>query len=239
MNHLDALPPQSAPQPEAAERMPFESAGFTDRVMTAIAVAPSPTPTRTFLAAIRAGAARDAGAALSVAWHVGTVRSWYIAPRVRTRSLALLLGVVTLLGMGSLAAAAAAVHVVSPRWIERVQTADPVAPAIEEQAPAVHLLTRDGEDPQWNDAAEGPAIVDPPDRIDHGGGSSTDVSDPPDKTDDGHDGEPPDEIDGGHDSTSGDSEPPDQTDDGHDSDPPDKTDDGHDGPSGDSGGSED
>lgn len=86
---------------------------FSDRVMAALAPLPNPTPTRTLVEALRTHSLRDALAALSVAWHLGTVRSWPIAPRVRARSFALVLAAVTLLGTGSLAAAAAAVHVVS------------------------------------------------------------------------------------------------------------------------------
>lgn len=236
---------------EAAERMSSEPASFTERVMTAIAVAPIPTPTRTFLAAIRAGAARDACAALSVAWHITTVRAWYIAPSVRTRSLALILGVVTLLGMASLVAAAATVQVVSPQWLERAQVADPVAPVNDEPAPAFDLPTRGGGDGQADDPAEGPAKVDPPDKTDEAAGDSTDDgsdlddrhagdqlddgderldgasgdSDPPDKIDSSHDGS-------SHDGSSGDSDRPNKIDTGHDgsndgADPPDKVDDGH------------
>ena len=237
MKHQDTSPWDSAAEAATTEPMPYEAAGFADRVMTAIAVVPFPTPTRTFVAALRAGAAHDAVAALSVAWHIGTVRSWDIAPPVRTRSLALLLGVVTLLGMGSLAAAAAVVHVVSPNWIERAQTAAPVAPAVDEQVPAINLHTRGSEDAQTDHAAEGPVNVDPPDRFDDSGGGSADDgsnvddshdSDPPDKIDAGDDGDPPDKIDAGHDGSRGAGDPPAKTDDGHDGDRPARTDDGHD-----------
>ena len=240
MNHQDTSLRDSAAEAATAERMPFEAAGFAERVMTAIAVVPFPTPTRTFLAALRAGAAPDAVAALWVAWHIGTVRSWYVAPPVRTRSLALVLGVVTLLGMGSLAAAAAAVHVVSPNWIERAQTVDPVSPTIDEQAPAINLHTGGGEDAQTDHAAEGPVNMDPPDRSGDGDGGWTDEGsngddsgDPPDKTDDGHDSDPPDMIDAGRDGSSGDGDQPDKVNDGHDADPPDKIDGSHDGSNGD------
>ena len=71
---------------------------FTDRVMAAVALAPTPTPTRTFLAAMRARAIRDAVATLWVAWHLGTVRSWRVAPSVRARSFALVFAVSSVLG---------------------------------------------------------------------------------------------------------------------------------------------
>ena len=70
---------------------------FNERVMAAIALVPTPTPTRTFVAALRARAIRDAVATLWVAWHLGTVRSWHVAPRVRARSFALVLAVTSVL----------------------------------------------------------------------------------------------------------------------------------------------
>ena len=108
---------------------------FTERVMASLETTSVPTPTRTFLSAIRTGAAHDAGAALWVAWHLVTVRSWHIEPRVRARSFALVLAVVSVLGTSSLAAAAA-VQVVVPHWIERAPTATPRPPVVEQQGPA-------------------------------------------------------------------------------------------------------
>ncbi len=90
----------------------FRPEDFTERVMAALAPLPDPTPTRTFVEALRTGSPRDALAALSVAWHLGTVRTWPVSTRVRARSFALVLAAVALLGTGSLVAAAA-VHVVS------------------------------------------------------------------------------------------------------------------------------
>jgi hypothetical protein len=90
---------------------------FSDNVMSAVAQMPAPTPTHTFFGAIRALAFRDALSALVVAWHLGTVRGWPIALRVRVRSVALVMAVVAMLGMGTLAAAAA-VQVVVPLAVE-------------------------------------------------------------------------------------------------------------------------
>lgn len=91
---------------------------FRDRVMTAIALVPAPTPTRSFVASMRTRTLRDAVATLWVAWHLGTVRGWHVAPRVRARSFALVLAVASVLTTGSLAAAAA-VHSVVPQRDDR------------------------------------------------------------------------------------------------------------------------
>jgi hypothetical protein len=84
---------------------PVDTTGFADRVMSAIRNEPAPTPTRSFMAALRARSPRDAGSALWVAWHLGTVRRWSVDPRVRVRSMALVLAVSGVLMTGSLAAA--------------------------------------------------------------------------------------------------------------------------------------
>ncbi|MEP6638306.1 MAG: hypothetical protein ABJC39_03070 [Chloroflexota bacterium] len=94
-----------------------DAVAFTDRIMAAIAEMPLPTPTRNFTAALRAGALRDAGSAIVVAWHLATVRTWQVAPRVRARSIALVLAVATMLATGSLATAAA-VRIVVPSAFE-------------------------------------------------------------------------------------------------------------------------
>jgi hypothetical protein len=80
---------------------------FSDRVMAAVALVAGPSPTRSFLEAVRSGAGRDAAAALSVAWHLGTARGT-VAPRVRARSLALIIAVASILASGSMVAASAA-----------------------------------------------------------------------------------------------------------------------------------
>jgi uncharacterized membrane protein YgcG len=92
-------------------RPPVSTSGlgaFSDRVMAVIATLDAPSPTRSFLVAIRTGSVRDALTALTVAWHLATQRDWPVAPRVRARSLALVLGVATVLGTGSIMAASAA-----------------------------------------------------------------------------------------------------------------------------------
>ena len=107
--------PTQAPDPldtQPVTGAPMLPADFADRVMGAVADAPAPTPTRSFLAALRQGAFRNAARSLAVASHLATVRTWPIAPRARARSFALVLGVAFVLTTGSLAAAAAVRHVV-------------------------------------------------------------------------------------------------------------------------------
>lgn len=88
---------------------------FADGVMRAIASASPPSPTRTFLRAMRVRSLGNAVTALIVAWHLGTVRAWPISPRVRARSFALVFAVAFVLGTGTLAAAGAVTVVVQPR----------------------------------------------------------------------------------------------------------------------------
>ena len=76
------------------------------------AVEPVPTPARNFGAALRRGSARDAAAALATAWHLATLVGMRITPRVRMRSMALVLSVAAVLVMGGSLATAAAVRVV-------------------------------------------------------------------------------------------------------------------------------
>jgi hypothetical protein len=85
---------------------------FADRVMALVAEEPRPTPTRALISAIRTGSPREAAAAMSTAWHLGTVRSWSIAPRVRLHAAALVLSVFAVLGTSASLAAAAVFHVI-------------------------------------------------------------------------------------------------------------------------------
>lgn len=92
----------------------FDPAEFADRVMRTIGSEPPPTPTGTFVAAVRARSVRHAVSSLWVAWHLATVRGWTIAPRVRARSFALVLSVMCILAMSASLVAAAAQQVVAP-----------------------------------------------------------------------------------------------------------------------------
>jgi hypothetical protein len=85
---------------------------FAQLVMDRVTHERRPSASRAFLAAARAGSARDALAALGTAWHLFTVRQWVIAPRVRLRAAALVLSVVGALTLGASLAAAAAIHVI-------------------------------------------------------------------------------------------------------------------------------
>jgi len=106
---------------------------FADRVMAAIARVASPSPTRSFVEAIRTGSGRDAVAALGVAWHLATQRDWPVAPRVRARSLALVLAVASILATGSMVAASAARVIVPP--VDRTKILDLRGSIIVESGP--------------------------------------------------------------------------------------------------------
>jgi hypothetical protein len=118
-------PESTLPRPPA--RVPLTSTEFTDRVMVVLADSPAPSPTRSFMAALRERAPRNAARSLSVASHLATVRSWPVAPSVRARSFGLVLGVVFVLATGSLAAAAA-VHEVVPLWLGGPGAIEPGGP---------------------------------------------------------------------------------------------------------------
>jgi hypothetical protein len=133
-------PERTVPRPSTADE-------FSDNVMSAVAQMPAPTPTHTFLEAIRAFELGDALSTLLVAWHLGTVRGWPIALRVRARSVALVMAVVAVLGMGTLAAAA---------------TLQVVVPLAVESAPIVRPPTGD-HDPVPAGPGQDP-IADPADR---------------------------------------------------------------------------
>jgi hypothetical protein len=79
---------------------------FSERVMEAIRGLPAPTVTSAFLDAVRARSIGGAVSALRVAWHLGTSR-YEIAPRARTRALALVVAAILGLAAGSVAAGTA------------------------------------------------------------------------------------------------------------------------------------
>jgi hypothetical protein len=185
---------------------------FTNRVMATIETAPPPTPTRTFLCAVRSSAARDAVAALWVAWHLGTVRRWHIAPRVRARSFALVLAVAAVLGTGSLAAAAA-VRVVAPPLIERAPVAAPVPSGVYDHDPVTNGQTATDDPGRVNGGSQAPSIVDQPDKNRHGGdgGNGVHQADLADQGDGAmNDVHQPNETDAAGDASSG-ADQPDRT----------------------------
>ena len=129
--------------------------------MEAIARELQPSPTRTFFGAIRLRSLGTAVSALVVAWHLGTVRAWPIAPRVRARSFALVIAVAFVLGSATLVAAAAMAVVVppsmeQPRVVDRAPAAFPATPTAS-SAPAA-------TPPPADDPSPVPAVVDPTDR---------------------------------------------------------------------------
>jgi eukaryotic-like serine/threonine-protein kinase len=128
-----------------------EQRAFVDRVMTAIETVPAPTPVRAFGWSLRTRAGRDALASLLVAWHLGTVRAWSVAPRVRARSMALVLAVASVLATGSIVAAAA-VRVAVPDSDPRPPTA---TPGVSVSAPIVDGPGVDGPDQNAIEAPSG------------------------------------------------------------------------------------
>jgi hypothetical protein len=157
----------------ADERTVLTATEFNERVMASIALVPAPTPTRTFVAALRARALRDAVAALWVAWHLGTVRSWHVAPRVRARSFALVLAVTSVLATGGLAAAAA-VHSVVPQRDDQNPVSVPSGSSVDAGPPGNGQTVTDGPD----EPDESPATSDDPGSTDHvGSGATVDGSD--------------------------------------------------------------
>ena len=194
---------------------PLTTTDFADRVMTAIRLVPAPTPTRTFVSAVRARALRDALATLWVAWHLGTVRSWSVAPRVRARSFALVLAVASVLASGSLVAAAA-VHSVVPQRDDSNLVVAPSGSSVDEgpagsgqgsgqssqqgekpratamPTPAEHHVVTTNHTPAPTDAGHHATTGDGTDATDDhhgsGGGTATDGRDGSEDSDDAHDG---------------------------------------------------
>jgi len=99
--------PDALRAPQAAVDPAIDREAFTDAVMAAIRPLSQPTPARSFISALRGWSWPDAVASLSVAWHLATMRGGSVAPRVRARSLALVLAVASVLATGSIVAAAA------------------------------------------------------------------------------------------------------------------------------------
>jgi hypothetical protein len=195
------------------ERTLLTATEFTDRVMTAIALLPMPSPTRTFVAALRARAVRDGIAALWVAWHLGTVRTWHVAPRVRARSFALVLAVASVLATGGLAAAAA-VHSVVPHGDDRNPVSAPSGSGIDELGPTTNGQTGTDGTKRTNDADQSPTTSDEPDATDEDGrGSTVDRSDDADEDADGDESDDADDHDSDDEDHPGDGDEPDETDD--------------------------
>ena len=129
----------------AAPATDLDPSAFVDRVMDSIEAAPAPTPARSFAGAVRGWSLDDALASLAVAWHLGTVRSWSVAPRVRARSMALVLAVASVLATGSLVAAAA-VRVVAPVGMDDHHMAPATVPVMPIADPRLDEPGTDGPD---------------------------------------------------------------------------------------------
>ena len=216
------------------DRTTVQGDSFSDRVMAAIALMPRPTTTRSFLEAVRTGDLRDAAAVVSVAWHLGTERGWPVGPRVRARSLALVIAVATVLATGSMVAASAVrvivPHVERPKILTQNRSAivdavpDPVegvdpgrghSTPIPVAVPVVVEVSKPTPAPvhRTEGARQGPARSAPPTK----GAPSTPVRPPTggnagSPADGSDDGAGSDAADQGHDSSDGDGH--DQGDDG-------------------------
>ena len=121
MSKQTARPVSRQGRRNAPDRTPRGSEAFSERVMTVVRRETSPTPTRSFMAALGRRSPRDAASVLLVAWHLGTVRRWKVAPGVRARSIALVLGVAGAMATVSFATAAA-VRVTAEPVIQLFQT---------------------------------------------------------------------------------------------------------------------
>ena len=236
------------PAPGAGVDPEIDREAFTHAVMAAIRPLSQPTPARSFIGALRGWSWPDAVASLSVAWHLATTRGGSVAPRVRARSLGLVLAVASVLATGSIVAAAA-VRVAIPERAVLPAVAAP--PADDTLRPVVEGPIDEGRDQDHEQVPPPPAALPGPVETepsahpaDHKAGdpAGTDrASDEGDHDGDGADsGSGADEHDGteraddadrnGHD---GDRHGGDADDSGHDGD---GTDDGHGGDSGDDGG---
>jgi hypothetical protein len=147
------------------------------------------------------------------------VRSWYVAPRVRARSFALVLAAVSVLATGSLAAAAA-VHVVVPQ-ITPTPVTDPGGSRVDRYGPVVNQETPGPELRRTDDATQSPDPVDESGGTDDGDVDSVggDGSGEPDADEDGSDGtdesdESHADADGGSNGSNGADESDDTTDHG-------------------------
>ena len=130
-----------------ADDLEVDAYAFSDRVMNAIEATPAPTPARSLVGAVRGWSLDDAVASLAVAWHLATVRSWSIAPRVRARSMALVLAVASVLATGSLVAAAA-VRVAAPFATDDRHAPPSAAPAGGITDPELDDDATDGTNPR-------------------------------------------------------------------------------------------
>ncbi len=151
-------------------------------VMARVASEPRPTPSRSFAAAVRRAAPRDALVVVSTAWRLATMRGLAVPAGARMRSLALALGVSGVLATsGSIALASVAD--VARHVVEQVGVQHPVAPPRGDPAPAAAptpSVTPTAATPQT------PPLVDQPASSERGGdgrlrpsGSATDPSPTP------------------------------------------------------------
>ena len=148
--------PAASPDPQPAAGPEIDREAFTHAVMAAIRPLSQPTPVRSFMSALRGWSWPDAVASLWVAWHLATVRGVSVAPRVRARSLALVLAVASVLATGSIVAAAA-VRVALPERAVLPAVAAP--PADDALRPVVEGPIDDGRDEDHEQVPPPPAAL--------------------------------------------------------------------------------
>jgi uncharacterized membrane protein YgcG len=195
--------------PETPRSDQVDATAFTDRVMATIETMPRPTPARSFRGALRGWSWPDARASLTVAWHLATVRSWSVAPRVRAQSMALVLAVASVLATGTLVAASA-VRMAVPIGPGDRHVAPPMAPADGIADPAMEPPNHGSP----GEARPGGAVPVVSGDADHHVAEPDDATDPTDQGGANGQGEDTDAAPGGQgkDAGSGDSSP----DGGHD-----------------------
>ena len=96
------LPPRSRP---------LAGGSFTDRVMSRVAVEPTPSPGRVLLRSLRHLALRDAFAALMAAWRLAFEPTGSVSPATRASAAGVFLSVVLIVGVGSAMVSAGALAI--------------------------------------------------------------------------------------------------------------------------------
>lgn len=205
--------------PSAFGPVPDVPLDFADRIMRAISQEPAPSPLRTLVAATRVRAWSHAASAISVAWHLATVRTWRVPMRVRVHSLALVLAVAGTLAAGTVVAANVARLAAGPMiglfQVHELRPDDVETPVTDDGA--------DGDVAESLEPGGGPGLWNAP----ASPGDGDDGEDPDGEDPDGDDGEDP----------AGDNDPdesPDGDDDPDGDDQPDGDDDPEESPDGDS-----
>jgi outer membrane biosynthesis protein TonB len=113
---------------------------FSDRVMAAVASEPRPTPTRVFMRSILHLSPRDASAAVLTAWRLAFRPTPRVRPALRAQSMALLLGVLIVVGLGGPFAASNGLGLLRSVQPPGVPAATPPAVTTDEATPAPTVI---------------------------------------------------------------------------------------------------